>query len=45
MHVISDTWEANVLALSVHMLLKKNCDGHDVGIILCEPEQEIGLVL
>ncbi len=32
-----------MLALAVEMLLKKSLDGLDVGLILCEPEQEIGL--
>ncbi len=44
-HVIRDTWDVDVLALSVKMLLKKASDGIDVGLILCEPEQEIGLLL
>ncbi len=44
-HVIRDTWDADVLALVVELLLKKSSDGMDVGLILCEPEQEIGLLI
>ena len=43
--VVRDTWDADVLALAVEMLLKKSSQGLDVGLILCEPEQEIGLFL
>ncbi len=45
MHVIRDTWDANVLALAVELLLKKSSDSLDLGLILCEPEHEIGLLL
>ena len=43
--VIRDTWDADVLALSVPMLLQKNCDGHDMGLILFEPEHDVVLLL
>ncbi len=43
--VIRDTWDANVLALAMELLLKNSSDGLDVGLILCEPEQEIGLLM
>ena len=43
--VVRDTWDANVLALAVEMLLKKSSEGLDVGLIICEPEQEIGLLI
>ncbi len=43
--VIKDTWDANVLAVDVELLLKISSDGLDVGLILCEPKQEIGLLL
>ncbi len=43
--VVRDTWDANVLALAVEMLLKKSSEGLDVGLILCKPEQEIGLLI
>ena len=36
--VVRDTWDADVLALAVNMLLKKSAEGLDVGLILCEPE-------
>ena len=45
MYVIRDTWDADVLALAVELLLKKSSDGLDVGLILCQPEQEIGLLI
>ena len=41
-HVIRDTWDADVLALALELLLKKSSDGLDVGLIFCELEQEIG---
>ncbi len=43
--MIRDTWDANVLALSVKMLLHKSFDGNDVGLILLEPEQVVGLLM
>jgi hypothetical protein len=43
--VVKDTWDANVTALSVEMLLKKSSDGLDVGLIFCKPKQEIGLLM
>jgi hypothetical protein len=43
--VVRDTWDADVLALTVGMLLKKSSEGLDVGLILCEPEQEIGILI
>ncbi len=36
--VVRDTWDVDVLALVVEMLLKKSSEGLDVGFILCEPE-------
>ena len=44
-HVVRDTWDADVLALAVNMLLKKSAEGLDVGLILCEPELEYGLLI
>ncbi len=44
-HVVKDTWDANVLALVVELLLKKSSDGLDMGLIRCEPEQEVGLLI
>ncbi len=41
--VVRDTWDANVLALAVNMLMKKSAEGLNVGLILCEPELEYGL--
>ena len=35
--VVRDTWDADVLALAVAMLLEKSSEGLDVGLILCEP--------
>ncbi len=43
--MVKDTWDANVLALAVELLLKKSSDGLDVGLILCEPKQEVGLLI
>ncbi len=43
--VIGDTWDANVLALFMQMLSKKSCDGHYVGLIIFEPDQEIGFLV
>jgi hypothetical protein len=43
--VVRDTWDADVLALAVAMLLKKSSEGLDVGLILCEPELEYGLLI
>ena len=42
--VVRDTWDANVLALAVAMLLKKSSEGLDAGLILCEPEMEIDVL-
>ncbi len=35
--VVRDTWDADVLALAVEMLLKKSSEGLEVGLILCKP--------
>ncbi len=35
--VVRDTWDADVLALDVEMLLKKSSEGLDVELIICEP--------
>ena len=43
--VFRDTWNADVLGLSVQMLLRKHLDGHNVGLIFSEPDQVIGLFL
>ena len=42
--VVRDTWDADVLALAVTMLLKKSSEGLDVGLVLCEPGMEIGVL-
>ena len=44
-HVVSDTWDPDVLALAVNMLMKKSAEGLDVGLILCEPELVYGLLI
>ncbi len=43
--VIRDTLDVDVLAISVHMLLRMNLDGIDVGLIVFEPDQVGGLLV
>ena len=43
--VVRDTWDADVLALAVIMLLEKSAEELDVGLIICEPEVEYGLLI
>ena len=41
--VIQDFWDADVLVLSVQMLLRKHMVGHDVGLLVFESTQVVNL--